>query len=72
MKIVTDPAVAAFMSTADANNMTADEKLRLLAGAVARYLENPGCNIPARQAALARLAWALQQAAPHEIQVDSP
>ena len=33
-----------------------------LVGEVRRYLERPGCNIPARQTAMARLRWAADRA----------
>lgn len=45
-------------------SLTPEQALSLLAGEVERYLDRPGCNIPARQTAFARLRWALEQAQP--------
>jgi len=42
--------------------METRDKLVALIAAVRRYLENPGCNIQAKQKAMIRLAWALEQA----------
>lgn len=36
--------------------------LAFLAQAIEHYLDNPGCNIPARNTALARLRWAMDEA----------
>lgn len=44
--------------------MTTEQRLALLAREVERYLDNPGCNVPARQNAQRRLRWALEQAQP--------
>lgn len=37
-----------------------DPRTEFLAGAVERYLDNPGCNVPARQSAQRRLRWAME------------
>lgn len=59
----------AAMLFAASNPMTPQQRLDFLAAAVRLYLDRPGCNIPARQTALARLRWAVEQAtAPDEIQ----
>ena len=52
------------MSDPQPENFTAPQALALLAGAVRRYLDGPGCNEPARRTAFARLRWAVDQAAP--------
>lgn len=52
------------------SSMNLQQRLDFLAAAVRLYLDRPGCNIPARQTALARLCWAVEQAtAPDEIPV---
>ena len=49
--------------------MTIEERLALLAREVERYLDNPGCNLPAQQNAKRRLRWAVELAlASNEIQ----
>ncbi len=35
--------------------------VRQLVGAIDRYCDNPGCNIPARKTALTRLRWAADE-----------
>lgn len=42
--------------------MSTEQRLALLAGEVERYLDNPGCNLPAQQNAKRRLRWAWEQA----------
>jgi hypothetical protein len=44
--------------------MTTEQRLALLAREVERYLDNPGCNVPAQQNAKRRLRWAFEQAQP--------
>jgi len=44
------------------NRDASHARLLALVGEVRRYLERPGCNIPARQTAMARLRWAADQA----------
>lgn len=42
--------------------MTPEQRLALLVCEVERYLDNPGCNLPAQQNAQRRLRWAWEQA----------
>jgi hypothetical protein len=37
--------------------------VRTLVGAINRYCDNPGCNIPARTTALLKLRWFAEEAA---------
>lgn len=69
MLIYADSSAAVFLCRTASDAMTDAERVRLLVAAVERYLEAPGCNIPARQTAIARLRWALEQVRPttHEI-----
>lgn len=39
-----------------------EEKVRMLIRAIENYIDNPGCNIPARNTALAKLRWAADEA----------
>ena len=39
-----------------------ESTVRLLTAAINRYCDNPGCNIPARSTALAKLRWAAEEA----------
>lgn len=38
-----------------------ERMVRQLVGAIDRYCDNPGCNIPARKTALTRLRWAADE-----------
>lgn len=38
-----------------------EERVRFLVRAIEQYCDNPGCNIPARQTALAKLRWAAEE-----------
>lgn len=38
-----------------------DQKLAALRAEVERFLKKPGCNVPQRQHAMARLMWALEE-----------
>ena len=38
------------------------EKVAFLVRAIESYLDSPGCNIPARNTALAKLRWAAEEA----------
>lgn len=44
--------------------MSTEQRLALIASEVARYLDHPGCNVPAQQNAKRRLRWALEQVQP--------
>lgn len=39
-----------------------EEKVRFLINAIENYCDKPGCNIPARNTALAKLRWAADEA----------
>lgn len=39
-----------------------EEKVRFLVTAIENYCDKPGCNIPARNSALAKLRWAADEA----------
>lgn len=39
-----------------------EEKVRFLVNAIENYCDNPGCNIPARAAAIEKLRWAASEA----------
>lgn len=39
-----------------------EEKVRFLITAIENYCDKPGCNIPARNTALAKLRWAADEA----------
>jgi hypothetical protein len=39
-----------------------EQKVRLLVHAIETYCDNPGCNIPARTTAIAKLRWAADEA----------
>jgi hypothetical protein len=39
-----------------------EEKVRFLITAIENYCDKPGCNIPARNSALAKLRWAADEA----------
>lgn len=42
--------------------MSEEERLNRLVAAVERFLEAPGCNNNSRKTALAKLAWAVEEA----------
>lgn len=46
------------------SDTTVEQRLALLAREVERYLDHPGCNVPAQQNAKRRLRWAIEQAQP--------
>ena len=46
--------------------MTPEQRLSFLIGAVERFLEAPGCNNNSKKTALAKWAWALDEAKSHE------